>query len=254
MANKYVNFISDKHLLTCVENLHKSYLKAKNNISKKSFYTNKVDTIKLTFDAKFNGINEDDLIQSEILRQIDKSINNSIGTFHEQILGGIKGFEVGNLSGFDIKASDYTLFADIKNKHNTMNSSSAEALFQKLARYADDYKKAKCYWVQILAKGSFNELWKGEINGKEYSHSRVYKISGDQFYALLSGQKDALFQLYKALPKAIDDYLNSIEEDESTKENSALDEITAETEKSKRSILDQITFENYNYYWGFDKL
>ena len=254
MANKYVNFISDKHLLTCVENLHKSYLKAKNNISKKSFYTNKVDTIKLTFDAKFNNINEDDLIQSEILRQIDKSINNSIGTFHEQILGGIKGFEVGNLSGFDIKASDYTLFADIKNKHNTMNSSSAEALFQKLARYADDYKKAKCYWVQILAKGSFNELWKGEINGKEYSHSRVYKISGDQFYALLSGQKDALFQLYKALPKAIDDYLNSIEEDESTKENSALDEITAETEKSKRSILDQITFENYNYYWGFDKL
>ncbi len=254
MANKYVNFISDEHLLTCIENLHKAYLKAKNNISKKSFYTNKVDTIKLTFDAKFNNINEDDLIQSEILRQIDKSINNSIGTFHEQILGGIKGFEVGNLSGFDIKADDDTLFADIKNKHNTMNSSSAEALFQKLARYADDYKKAKCYWVQILAKGSFYELWKGEINGKEYSHSRVYKISGDQFYALLSGQNDALFQLYKTLPKAIDDYLKSIEENEAIQENSALGEITTETEKSKRSILDQITFENYSYYLGFDKL
>lgn len=130
MANKYVNFISDKHFLSCIENLHKSYLKAKNNISKKSFYSNKVDTIKLTFDAKFNDINEYDLIQSEILRQIDKSINISIGTFHEQILGGIEGFEVGNLSGFDIKANDNTLFADIKNKHNTMNSSSAEALFQ----------------------------------------------------------------------------------------------------------------------------
>lgn len=50
-----------------------------------------------------------------------------------------------------------------------MNSSSAEALFQKLARYADTYKKSTCYWVQILAKSSFNELWKGEINGKEYS-------------------------------------------------------------------------------------
>lgn len=254
MAYKYVNFISDEHFLTCVDNLHKSYLNAKNNISKKSFYTNKVDTIKLTFDAKFNDIKEDDLIQSEILRQIDKSINNSIGTFHEQIIGGIEGFEVGKLSGFDIKATDNTLFADIKNKHNTMNSSSAEALFQKLARYADDYKKAKCYWVQILAKGSFNEHWKGEINGKEYSHSRVYKISGDQFYALLSGQDDALFQLYKALPKAIDDYLKTIEKDKSIKENSALDEITSETEKSKRTILDQITFENYSYYLGFDKL
>lgn len=85
MTNKYVNFISDEHLRGCIENLHKSYLKAKNNISKKSFYSNKVDTIKLTFDAKFNDINEDDLIQSEVLRQIDKSTNNSIGSFHEHL-------------------------------------------------------------------------------------------------------------------------------------------------------------------------
>jgi hypothetical protein len=254
MKNKYVNFISDAHLLNCIANLHKAYLKAKNNISKNSFYSNKVDTIKLTFDSKFNDIDEESLIQAEILRQIDKSINNSIGTFHEQILGGIKGFEVGNLSGFDIKATDDTLFADIKNKHNTMNSSSAEALFQKLARYADTYKKAKCYWVQILAKGSFSELWKGEINGKEYSHSRVYKISGDQFYAILSGQENALFQLYKALPTAIKDYLNSIEQDKTVIENSALDEIKTATETTKRTILDQITFENYSYYLGFDKL
>jgi hypothetical protein len=254
MANKYVNFISDEHLLNCIGNLHQAYLRAKNNISKKSFYSNKVDTIKLTFDAKFNDISEEDLIQSEILRQIDKSINNSIGTFHEQILGGIEGFEVGNLSGFDIKAIDNSLFADIKYKHNTMNSSSSEALFQKLARYADDYKKAKCFWVQILAKNSFNDLWKGEINGKEYSHSRVYKISGDQFYALLSGQNDALFQLYKALPSAINDYLKSIDKNVQIKENSALVEITSEIEKSKRSVFDQITFENYSYYLGFDKL
>ena len=53
MKNKYVDFISDEHFLDCVANLHKAYLKAKNNITKKNFYTNKVDTIKLTFDAKF---------------------------------------------------------------------------------------------------------------------------------------------------------------------------------------------------------
>jgi hypothetical protein len=254
MENKYVNFITDEHLLQCIGNLHTAYLKAKNNISKKNFYTNKVDTFKLTFDAQFNHIAEDSLIQAEILRQIDKSINNSIGTFHEQILGGIEGFEVGNLSGFDIKAQDDTLFADIKNKHNTMNSSSAEALFQKLARYADNYKKSKCYWVQILAKNSFCEHWKGEINGKEYSHSRVYKISGDQFYALLSGQKDALYQLYRALPEAIKDYMASIKKINRIKENSALDEIRAATIFTQRSILEQITAENYLYYWGFDAL
>lgn len=254
MRNKYVNFISDEHLLNCIGNLHKSYLKAKNNINKKNFYSNKVDTIKLTFDSRFNDIDEESLIQSEILRQIDKSINNSIGTFHEQILGGIKGFEVGNLSGFDIKAEDDTLFADIKNKHNTMNSSSAEALFQKLARYANDYKKAKCYWVQILAKGSFCTLWSGDINGKEYSHSRVYKISGDRFYALLSGQEDAMMQLYKVLPIAIKDYMESLNKNEEIAQNSALTEIQSEIKSSKRTILEQITFENYSYYLGFNKL
>jgi hypothetical protein len=254
MKNKYVSFISDKHLLECIGNLHKSYLKAKNNITKGNFYSNKVDTIKLTFDAQFNGIDEESLIEAEILRQIDKSINNSIGTFHEQILGGIKGFEIGNLSGFDIRAIDNTLFADIKNKHNTMNSSSAESLFQKLAHYADTNKKAKCYWVQILAKGSFNEKWTADINGKEYSHSRVFKISGDQFYALLSGKDDSLFQLYKALPIAIKDYLSNISNDKNVSKNSALSEIKTEIKKSRRSILDQITFENYSYYLGFDKL
>ena len=253
MASNYLNFISDEHLFSCIENLHNSYLKAKANISKKKFYNNKIDTIKLTFDSKFNNLDEETLIKAEISRQIDKSINNSIGTFHEEILGGIKGFERGNLSGFDIKAIDDTLFADIKNKHNTMNSSSAESLFQKLSHYADTYKKAKCYWVQILAKSSFDESWKGEINGKEYSHSRVYKISGDQFYNLLSGSENALFDLYKVLPKAIEDFLN--QKDSSQKsENSALNEITESASESKRKILDEITFENYSYYLGFDKL
>jgi len=253
MTNKYLSFISDEHLEFCIENLYESYIKAKENISKKKFYNNKIDTIKLTFDSKFNNLDVETLIKSEIARQIDKSINNSIGTFHEQILGGINGYEIGKLSGFDIKATDNTLFADIKNKHNTMNSSSAESLFQKLAYYADTYKKSTCYWVQILAKKSFTEKWQGEINGKEYSHSRVYKISGDQFYKLLSGNENALFELYQVLPKAISDFL-STKKEHSLNANSALSEISKTAKKSKRGILDEITFENYSYYLGFDKL
>lgn len=254
MPNKYVDFVSDEHLLSCVKNLHKAYLKAENNITRSNFYSNKVDTFKLTFDSRFNDIPEDKLIEAEVLRQIDKSINNSIGTFHEQVLGGITGYQVGNLSGFDIKANNDTLFADIKNKHNTMNSSSAESLFQKLAHYADTYKKANCYWVQILAKSSFNENWRGDINGKEYNHSRVFKISGDRFYALLSGQEDAFLQLYKALPVVVADYLKSIGAKENIAQNSALTEIQANIKDSNRSILEQITFENYSYYLGFGKL
>lgn len=99
MTTKYVDFISDKHFLECIETLYDSYAKAKGNIDKKKFYTNKIDVFKLTFDAQFNNLSEESVIETEVLRQIDKSINNSIGTFHEQILGGIEGYERGNLSG-----------------------------------------------------------------------------------------------------------------------------------------------------------
>ncbi|MNR06787.1 Eco47II restriction endonuclease [compost metagenome] len=108
--------------------------------------------------------------------------------------------------------------------------------------------------MQILAKSSFCELWSGDINGKEYSHSRVYKISGDRFYALVTGVDDAFLQIYKNLPSVIDEYLNSIEKKDEVAENSAIDEIKNETVSTKRSILEQITFENYSYYLGFDKL
>ncbi len=252
--HRYLNFITDQHLLTCISDLHKAYTKAKSQINKTKFYKNKIDTIKLTFDSHFNGLDEETLIKTEIMRQIDKSINNSVGIFHEQILSGIEGYQSDTLTGYDIKAVDDTLFADIKNKHNTMNSSSAEALFQKLAGFADTHKKAKCYWVQILAKKSFCELWTGDINGKEYSHSRVYKISGDRFYALLTGQDDALYALYKVLPVAIKDYLTLISNHSLPETNFTYSEIKSASNFFNRNILDQITFENYSYYLGYDQL
>lgn len=251
--NHYVNFVSDEHLLDCVAKLYKSYQKAKSEITVKDFYKNKVDTFKMTFDALFNEVDEEVLIKSEIIRQIDKSVNNALGTFHEDVLGGIMGYQVGYLTGYDIKANDNTLFADIKNKHNTMNSSSAEALFQKLKDFADQNRKASCYWVQILAKKSFSEPWSGIINGREYSHSRVYKISGDRFYALLTGEEDALYQLYKALPAVIHDYLKAVEEGVEHHSSTA-ELIVGLADVNKRSVINQIAADNYSYYNGFEKL
>ena len=251
--NKYLTFVSDEHLLKCISNLFQSYLEAKREFTKTKFYKNKVDTFKLTFDSNFNDISEEDLIKLEMARQIDKSVNNAIGTFHEEILGGIEGYSSGKLSGYDVKADDDSIFAEIKNKHNTMNSSSAESAFQKLARYADDNRQAKCYLVQILAKKSFVKKWEGIINGKEYSHSRVYMISGDKFYALLTNDETAFYKLYKVLPSAIEDFLKTIK-DATQKESSILTDISENAKKANRNILDEITFENFYHYSGFDDL
>jgi hypothetical protein len=253
MKNKYVKFVTDDHLLHCIGNLHESYKKANLNATLESFYSNKVDAFKLTFDSRFNDTSEEKLVQSEVWRQIDKSINNAIGTFHEEILGGINGYLSEKNAGYDIRAENCTLFADIKNKHNTMNSSAAESLFLKLADLADRNKNAKCYWVQILGKNSFCEKWEANINGKEYSHSRVFKITGDLFYAKLSEDPEALFKLYQALPGAIDDYLKTATIAPKS-DSSAFQEIKSRSTKNDRTILNQIAFDNYEYYEGFGTL
>jgi hypothetical protein len=53
---------------------------------------------------------------------------------------------------------------------------------------------------------------------------------------------------------AISDYLKSVAKTDEIAENSALEEIKSETKARERTVLDQITFENYSYYFGFDKL
>ncbi len=134
-----------------------------------------------------------------------------------------------------------------------MNSSAAESLYQKLTGFAEEYENAQCYWVAIWAKESYSSRWEGRINGKDYSHPRVYKISGDRFYELLSGRKNALFELYNVLPSAIDHFMSSTKKKES-KAPTAIIEINEEAQKSGRDILRQIAFDNFNYYSGFDAL
>lgn len=207
--NKYVDFISDKHFLKCIENVHISYLRAKVDISKKKFNKNKIDIIKLSFDSKFNNISEESLIELEFSKQINIAINNSIGNFHKQILYGIKGFEIGDLNGFDLISEDNTLFADFH--LIPLPKKYEEFSFQKLADIANIFKSAMCYSVSFWPENSFNEKFIVINNESSVSHKRVFRISGDQFYALLSGQEDALIKLYKALPKAISYYLKSIE-------------------------------------------
>ena len=208
MKNKYVSFISDKHFLGCIANLHKAYIKAKNNISKRDFYNNKIDTIKLTFDSKFNDIDEEGLIQTEISRLIDKSIITAIKIFHIQILGGMNEYEIGRLNEFDIKAKDNSLFAYIF--PTEMQLIYEEYAFQKLANRANSYKKSKFYYVSLLSTENFNEKWVISDDESRMSHKRVFKISINKFYYLLTGQVDAFNKLKSALPLAMRNYLKSI--------------------------------------------
>ena len=164
---------------------------------------------------------------------------------------GINDLGVGN--GCDISNADGTIFAEVKNKHNTMNSSSAEATFQKLQAVADNHPNATCYLVQIIAKNSIDALWEGSFNHKYYSHPRVRIISGDRFYALLTGIPNAFQQLCEAIPRATQDYLNSIANTTAagTKNVSVYSQLSTNAQNNGRTLLEQVMADNFSTYTGF---
>lgn len=254
MANTFVDFISDEHLIKCISNLHQAYQKAKNNVSKDSFYRNKIDVFKMLFDKAFHDLKEEELVKIEIQRQVDRSIVNAIGTFHEEVLCGISSFIKANNGGLDIKSVDNKIFIELKNKHNTVKGENKKEIFNKLENKISKHPNSKAFFARVLDSESTDKIWKFTKNKKEYSNSNIFIISGDQLYKLVTGVDDSLYSLYKALPKAIGHYLESETKSNRNVENSALEEINTNREKTNRTILDQITFENYSYYLGFDKL
>jgi hypothetical protein len=253
--NNYVSFITDEDFERCVSNLYDSYVAAHQDIDVRKIYSNQLDVFKLTFDKIFGNLTDEELLEREVNRQIDKSITNAIGTFHEEILGCIKGYVRGNLDGWDIKSENNTIFADIKNKHNTMNSGDQELVYQNLQRFADENEDSTCYWVQINAKKSFNKQWKGNFRNRKYDHPSVRKISGDKFYELLSGVNEAMCEIYKALPKVITAVLQKRGITTNLQSQvTAIQALTSKAKASNRSLLDQLAADNLSHYSGFNEL
>lgn len=204
----YVSFISDEHLISCIEKLYNVYERAKSEFTLNKFYENQIDPIKLMFDMNFFGVSEEELIAREIQRKIDKTISNAIGTFHEEILGGIEGYKNHPVGyGYDITDDQCELlFADVKNKHNTVKGKNLPDLFDELEIFIQGKPNANAYWVQIISSGqSFYENW--TIPSHDKYNPNIYKISADRFYEVLTGNRNAFAELCEVLPIAIKDFL-----------------------------------------------
>jgi len=255
MPNKYVEFVSDKHLTNCISELYTKYLNAKASYTKTDFNKNKVDVFKMLFDKKFNNLDDEDLIEKEISRQVDRTIVNAIGDFHENILNGVDGYSKVP-AGIDIKSDDNKVFIELKNKHNTVKGEDNKSIFTKLKGEIDKNPDSKAYFARILDKKSTNKQWSFSHKKTEYTDENVLIISGDQLYKIITGKDNSLFELYQNLPQAIDDFLATIPDDQKSDdvESTAMKEFTADIGKSNRSIIDEITFSNYSYYLGFDEL
>jgi hypothetical protein len=108
-----------------------------------TFNSNIVDPIKLIFDKTVYNFSWEEIIKNEIFRQRDKSNNNDIGYFHQRMFQYIKGCTVPQ-AGWDVifRNSDgiflpdgdkvSTVYVEMKNKHNTMNSAASGKTYIKM--------------------------------------------------------------------------------------------------------------------------
>ena len=204
----YVDFMDDEKLMGAVEKLYRSYQKAFMSKKLKEVNKNIIDPFKFQFDTEFlHGGNPEIAMQSEIFRQNDKTITNAIGLFQQQLVGAIHGFAETPELPCDVRKLDNTIFAEIKNKHNTMNARSAAGVYDELAGLSKSYPKAMCYLVEIIAKKSCDEVWSVTVNQTVMQNKHIHVISADRFYALATGKDSAFFDLCKALPDVIRDFL-----------------------------------------------
>jgi len=240
-----LTFISDEDLFSHVLNTVKKY---KFNIDLKAFNKNLIDPIKLTFDAKIYGKTVEELIDSEVIRQIDRSNSNLIGYFQQNIFNYIgEGWTVPK-TGYDIVNEDLLYFVEMKNKHNTMNSSSSQKTFMRMQNTLLQTPDATCMLVEVIAKKSQNINWKISLDGKSIENERIKRVSIDKFYELVTGEAEAFKNLCEVLPSVIADAVNSL--DNTTQSNT----VFAELQAISPNLLKSIYLLSFQKYEGFHQL
>ena len=241
-----LSFISDENLFAHVKETVEKY---RFSINLKKFNKNLIDPIKLTFDSKVYGKSLEDIVESEIIRQIDKSNTNHIGYFHQNIFRYFEGDWIVPDNGFDLINEEEKIYVEMKNKHNTMNSSSAQKTYITMQSKILEGADITCMLVEVIAKNSQNSPWKISINRQQFNHDNIRRVSIDKFYALVTGEKDAFKQLCEMLPKVLDDVIRN--QTSETVQNSAFKELSDIAPESLLKSLYLLSFQKYD---GFDNL
>lgn len=250
VTQSYLNWISDQDLFSAISHVYKKYERALKVKDLKSFNRNVIDPFMLIFDVTLNNKDIEEWLFEESARQLQKTLNNAVGEFHQIILGSCKGWVnlgTGNSTGLDLKKENDTEFAEIKNKFNTMNSSSEKTVFNKLEKLISIYPKSTAYLVQIIKKPgeSYDICWEYTKSKEPLDiniNPRIRKISGDKFYEKVTGKSDALKDLYSILPRAIQDFSKQSHVETELIEHQLIDEIQSQLNAKTLSNKDLIEY------------
>ncbi len=247
MRNYNLEFITDKDLFSHVKNTVLGY---SFEIDLASFNSNLIDPIKLTFDSLVYGQDIEQTIENEVLRQLDKSNSNLIGYFHQNIFNFIgDGWNVPS-QGYDVECSSEKIFVEMKNKHNTMNSSSGAKTYMRMLNTLLSDNEATCMLVEVIATKSQNIPWVITLDGqKQNTNQRIRRVSIDKFYEIVTGDRLAFMKLCKVIPKVIEDVIEEVKLGE--KKNSVFSELNQISDNTLKSLY-LLAFSKYEGFNNFN--
>lgn len=269
-----ITFISEQELTDHVRATIQKYGDKLESFDLKRFNKNIVDPVKLIFDKTVYRATWEETISNEIFRQRDKANNNDIGYFHQRIFQYINNCHVpdnGTEGGWDVifqvpegitlPEGDivHTVYVEMKNKHNTMNSAAAGKTYIKMQSQLLDDDDCACFLVEAIAKKSQNIKWSTTVDGKSVSHKKIRRVSLDQFYALVTGQEDAFYKMCMVLPKVIEKVVNEGGEDVKVPHDSVMSELRRiakemNTDDENLAMALAVYLLGFSTYNGFSKV
>lgn len=204
-----LSFITDDDLKDIVNDIISKALE-KNINSERDLYKNVVDPFSAVFDSLFKDISLSQWLYLEAGRQCQKTLQNSIGVFHEKVIGAVNDWEnlaVGNV--IDIVNHKKKIIAEIKNKHNTTKGNHKKEIYNDIDKLlSGNYVGYTGYYVEILPKNKepYNKPFTPPDNvthTNKPARDDIRVIDGKSFYEIVSGEKNSIIELYNYLPKII---------------------------------------------------
>jgi hypothetical protein len=257
-----LRFILEKDFKTHVAATIQNYGEKLVPYDLEKFNGNIIDPIKLLFDKTVYRFSWEEIIKNEIFRQRDKSNNNDIGYFHQNLFHYIDGCIVPN-AGWDViykkqsgivlpdnKDTVSTVYVEMKNKHNTMNSSASSKTYMKMQGQLLSDDNCACFLVEAIAKKSQNITWAVSIDGTPQKHRRIRRVSMDQFYSIVTGQEDAFYQMCMVLPDVIEAVICTAKKT-IVPCDTVIDELNAMVKSGKGSFALALYMLGFGSYKGF---
>jgi nicotinic acid mononucleotide adenylyltransferase len=175
--------------------------------------------------------------------------SNLIGYFHQNIFNYLGHNWFVPSKGYDIECPKKKIYVEMKNKHNTMNSSSGAKTYLRMLNTLIKDNNSICLLVEVIAKKSQNIPWIITLDGiKQQTNPNIRRVSIDKFYEIVTGDKLAFKKLCEVIPTVIEDVVFEIKKKE--KENTVFKELNEISDDTLKSIF-LLAFKKYEGFNNF---